>query len=173
MLKKPKWSDIPAESELTPAMKQFKQFKDEYPDAVIFFRMGDFYETFYEDAKVVAKELDITLTKRGTVAQIPLAGIPYHAIDTYLPRLVKKGYKVAICEQIEDPKEAKGVVKRDVIRVVSPGTLTNGASLDDKSNNFIMALRREGTEGNVGISVCDLSTGEFIATETQDNEKVI
>ncbi len=115
---------------LTPAMQQFKTAKEQHPDAVIFFRMGDFYETFYDDAKIMAKELDITLTKRGSKAKIPLAGIPYHALDNYLPKLVKKGYKVAICEQIEDPKKAKGVVKRAVVKVITPGTLTE--SLDEK-----------------------------------------
>jgi DNA mismatch repair protein MutS len=171
MLKKPKTTDLPSEEHLTPAMKQFKRFKEEYPDAVIFFRMGDFYETFYEDAKVVAKELEITLTKRGTKSQVPLAGIPYHAVDTYLPRLVKKGYKVAICEQIEDPKLAKGVVKRDVIRVVSPGTLIDGNSLDEKTNNFIMAVKEH--DGMYGMAVADLSTGEFITSEFKEHSNLL
>lgn len=166
MLKKPKVSKLPSDENLTPAMKQFKRFKGEYPDAVIFFRMGDFYETFYEDAKIVAKELEITLTKRGTKSQIPLAGIPYHAVDTYLPRLVKKGYKVAICEQIEDPKLAKGIVKRDVIRVVTPGTLTDGNALDEKTNNFIMSVKL--SDEKYGIAVADLSTGEFITSEFKE-----
>ena len=173
MLKKPKESTIPEDGDLTPAMKQFKRFKEEYPDSVIFFRMGDFYETFYEDAKTVAEELEITLTKRGTKAQIPLAGIPYHAVDTYLPRLVKKGYKVAICEQIEDPKLAKGVVKRDVIRVVSPGTLTNSDALDDKSNNFIMSVKFDKDLKMIGIAISDLSTGEFFTSELSNTEDLI
>ena len=173
MLKKPKKSAIPEDGDLTPAMKQFKRFKEEYPDSVIFFRMGDFYETFYEDAKTVAEELEITLTKRGTKAQIPLAGIPYHAVDTYLPRLVKKGYKVAICEQIEDPKFAKGVVKRDVIRVVSPGTLTNVDALDEKSNNFILSVKYDNNSSNIGIAASDLSTGEFLSSEINNTETLI
>ena len=173
MLKKPKQSSIPEDADLTPAMKQFKHFKEEYGDCVIFFRMGDFYEMFYEDAKIVSEELDITLTKRGTKAQIPLAGIPYHAVDTYLPRLVKKGYKVAICEQVEDPKLAKGVVKRDVIRVISPGTLTNSNALDEKSNNFIMAIKYDKEHSKIGISISDLSTGEFFSSEINNPDTLI
>jgi DNA mismatch repair protein MutS len=154
---------------LTPAMKQFKIAKEQYPDAIIFFRMGDFYETFYDDAKITARELEITLTKRGTKAKIPLAGIPYHALDTYLPRLVKKGYKVAICEQIEDPKKAKGIVKRDIVRVVTPGTLTE--SLDENNNNFIMAVAKD--KDVFGIAIADLSTGDFQTTEVTDFSHVI
>jgi DNA mismatch repair protein MutS len=156
-------------SNLTPAMKQFKRAKEQYPDAIIFFRMGDFYETFYDDAKVTAKELEITLTKRGTKAQIPLAGIPYHALDNYLPKLVKKGYKVAICEQMEDPKLAKGVVKRDIIRVVTPGTLTE--SLDEKNNNFIMCLAFE--KDKYGLAVADISTGDFWTTDFKDEQHLV
>ncbi len=173
MLKKPKESKIPNDDDLTPAMKQFKRFKEEYSDSIIFFRMGDFYETFYEDAKTVAEELEITLTKRGTKAQIPLAGIPYHAVDVYLPRLVKKGYKVAICEQVEDPKLAKGVVKRDVIRVVSPGTLTNSDALDEKSNNFIMSAKYDKEIRKIGIAISDLSTGEFFTSELNSVDELI
>ncbi|MFP4118361.1 MAG: DNA mismatch repair protein MutS [Candidatus Woesearchaeota archaeon] len=175
MLKRPKDSDIPKDEELTPAMRQFKRFKQEYPDSIIFFRMGDFYEVFFEDAKIVAKELEITLTKRGTKHQVPLAGIPFHAVDTYLPRMVKKGYKVAICEQIEDPKEAKGVVKRDVIRVVTPGTLTNSTAIEDTSNNFLMTVaeRDDNDSREYGIAVVDLSTGEFMTSEFTDDEKLI
>lgn len=153
---------IPEDKDLTPAMKQFKAAKIKYPDCIIFFRMGDFYELFYNDAILASKELNITLTKRGTKAKIPLAGIPYHAIDTYLPRLVKKGYKAAICEQTEDPKLAKGIVKRDVIRIVSPGTLMTDTQLVDRANNFIMAIYKE--KDNYGISICDLSTGELKTT---------
>ncbi len=155
-------------SNLTPAMKQFKEAKEKYPDAIIFFRMGDFYETFYDDAKITARELEITLTKRGTKAKIPLAGIPYHALDNYLPRLVKKGYKVAICEQMEDPKLAKGVVKRDIIRVVTPGTLTE--SIDEKNNNFIMSITID--KDIYGISVSDISTGDFFTTEFREKQHV-
>lgn len=163
ILKKATITDLPADEDLTPAMRQFKQSKLEHPDAVIFFRMGDFYECFYEDAKIVSRELDITLTKRGTKAKIPLAGLPYHAIDTYLPRLVKKGYKVAICEQLEDPKQAKGIVKRGIIRVVTPGTLTTSSALDENSNNFLMSVKKDG--GGFGIAITDISTGEFMTSQ--------
>lgn len=142
-------------------MRQFKDAKERYPDCIIFFRMGDFYELFYNDAVIASRELSITLTKRGSIAQIPLAGIPYHAIDTYLPRLVNKGYKVAICEQIEDPKKAKGLVKRDIVKVVSPGTLMSDNQLFENSNNFLMAIYKD---KNYGISICDLSTGELKTT---------
>ncbi|MDY3202812.1 MAG: DNA mismatch repair protein MutS, partial [Methanocorpusculum sp.] len=110
---------------LTPAMEQVKTFKEKYPDCILFMRMGDFYETFFEDAEICARELDIVQTSRSKDPDgvpIPLAGIPYHAVDLYLPRMIRKGYKVAVCEQVEDPKLAKGVVKRDVVRVVTPGT---------------------------------------------------
>ena len=113
---------------LTPAMRQFHHFKEKYPDAVLFFRMGDFYETFFEDAKTCSKVLGLTLTSRGKGGEgepIPLAGVPYHAVDGYLKKMRQAGYRVAVCEQVEDPKTAKGVVKRDVVRVVTPGTLTD------------------------------------------------
>lgn len=128
---------------LTPAMRQFYEAKEAYPDTLIFFRMGDFYESFGEDAKTIAKELEITLTGRGkdkSGEKMPLAGIPYHAIDTYLPRLINKGYRVAICEQLEDPKKAKGIVKRGVVRVVTPGTAIDSAMFSDSSNNYLMAV---------------------------------
>ena len=111
---------------LTPAMKQFHHFKEKYPDAILFFRMGDFYETFYEDAKICSRVCGLTLTSRSKGANpVPLAGMPYHAVDGYLKKMVQGGYKVAICEQVEDPRQAKGVVKRDVTRIVTPGTLTD------------------------------------------------
>lgn len=156
-------------SKPTPAMEQYYSAKKEHPDALIFFRMGDFYESFGEDAKMISRELEITLTSRGKGkdgSKMPLAGIPYHAIDNYLPRLVKKGYKVAICEQLEDPKKAKGVVKRGVVRVVTPGTAIDSSILTDSSNNYLMSLSREGD--NFGISFLDVSTGEFLTTCIQD-----
>ena len=126
--------------ELTPAMKQFVFFKEKYPDCLILFRMGDFYETFYDDAKLSSKVLGITLTKRGAKNPVPLAGIPYHALEGYLAKLIRAGIKTAICEQIEDPKFAKGVVKRDVIRVVTPGTIIDDGLLGEKQNNYLMSL---------------------------------
>ncbi|SFM46893.1 DNA mismatch repair protein MutS [Methanolobus profundi] len=157
-------------SKVTPAMQQYYAAKEEHKDALIFFRMGDFYESFGEDAKTIAKELEITLTTRGKSKdgeKMPLAGIPYHAIDTYLPRLIKKGYKVAICEQLEDPKKAKGVVKRGVVRVVTPGTAMDSSMFSDSSNNYLMALYGEKDE--YGLSFLDISTGEFLTTQFTDS----
>ncbi|VVB84350.1 DNA mismatch repair protein MutS [uncultured archaeon] len=156
---------------MTPAMRQYYEAKEKYKDALIFFRMGDFYESFGEDAKVIAKELEITLTSRGRDKEgedMPLAGIPYHAVDSYLPKLIKKGYKVAICEQLEDPKNAKGVVKRGVVRVITPGTVIDPSLISDQSNNYLMSLSGEGTE--FGISFLDVSTGEFMTTQFTDNQ---
>lgn len=158
-------------NEVTPAMKQFFSTKEKYPDCVIFFRMGDFYEMFYEDAELVSKELGITLTSRGTKAKIPLAGIPYHALDSYLYKLVKKGYKVVICEQVEDPKTAKGVVKRDVVRVVTAGTIFDENILDKKNNNYLASIHRADTR--YGLSLIDISTNEFLVTEVSDSYKLL
>ncbi len=167
---------------MTPAMRQYYEAKQAYPDTLIFFRMGDFYESFGEDAKTIAKELEITLTARGkdkSGERMPLAGIPYHAIDTYLPRLINKGYKVAICEQLEDPKQAKGVVKRGVVRVVTPGTAIDSSMFLDTSNNYLMAVagREIGKSGKnkekeieIGVSFLDISTGEFLTTQFRDSE---
>ncbi|MGP8320207.1 MAG: DNA mismatch repair protein MutS [Methanosarcinaceae archaeon] len=159
-------------SKLTPAMQQYYDAKKQHKDALIFFRMGDFYESFGEDAKTIAHELEITLTTRGKGKdgeKMPLAGIPYHAIDNYLPRLIKKGYKVAICEQLEDPKKARGVVKRGVVRVVTPGTAIDSSMFADPANNYLMALSGNPTGSEFGVSFLDLSTGEFLTTEFKDN----
>ena len=148
---------------LTPGMQQYMEIKKQHPDCIVLFRMGDFYETFYEDAKTAARELEITLTARGKgESRAPLAGIPYHAIDSYLPKLVNKGYKVAICEQLEDPKKAKGIVKRGVVRIVSPGTIVENNMLDSKSNNYIMSLFVK--LNKFGVALIDLSTGEFLVS---------
>ena len=167
---------------MTPAMRQYYEAKQAYPDALIFFRMGDFYESFGEDAKTIAKELEITLTARGkdrVGERMPLAGIPYHAIDTYLPKLINKGYKVAICEQLEDPKQAKGVVKRGVVRIVTPGTAIDSSMFSDASNNYLMAVagrevgksgKNTETEIEIGVSFLDISTGEFLTTQFRDSE---
>jgi DNA mismatch repair protein MutS len=156
---------------MTPAMRQYYEAKEKHKDALIFFRMGDFYESFGEDAKVISKELEITLTSRGRDKEgedMPLAGIPYHAVDSYLPRLIKKGYRVAICEQLEDPKKSKGVVKRGVVRVITPGTVIDPSLISDQSNNYLMSLSGEGTE--FGVSFLDVSTGEFMTTQFTDNQ---
>ncbi len=154
---------------LTPAMKQFHHFKDKYPDSVLFFRMGDFYETFYEDARICSKVLGLTLTSRSKGPEpIPLAGVPYHAVDNYLKKMLQAGYKVAVCEQIEDPKQAKGIVKRDVVRIVTPGTLTDDMLLDEKQENFLAAIAI-GPE-NSALSWVDISTGHFYVQKITENE---
>ncbi|MFH0874868.1 MAG: DNA mismatch repair protein MutS [archaeon] len=157
---------------LTPAMRQYMEVKSQNKDCLVLFRMGDFYETFFDDAKVVARELEITLTKRGMKNNIPipLAGVPYHAIDTYLGRLVKKGYKVAIVEQLENPKFAKGVVKRGLVRIVTPGTIIENNMLS-ASNNYICAISV--SENKYGISFLDISTGEFICTQLDSFDEAI
>ena len=145
----------------TPVMKQFMDVKAQYADAIVLFRMGDFYETFLEDAEITAKILGIVLTKRanGKAADVPLAGFPYHALDNYLHKLVKAGHRVAICEQVEDPKLAKGIVKREVTEVVTPGTLMSDKALSEKSNQFISSLTFN--NDHAGFAVLDSSTGEF------------
>ena len=129
-------------SKMTPMMQQYLQTKEEYPDCILFYRLGDFYEMFFDDAITASKELEITLTGKncGLEERAPMCGVPYHAVDSYLNRLVSKGYKVAICEQMEDPKLAKGIVKRDVIRIVTPGTNLDMQALDETKNNYIMSI---------------------------------
>ncbi len=153
------------DQKLTPAMKQFHHFKQKYPDAILFFRMGDFYETFYDDAVVCSRVLGLTLTSRSKGSNpIPLAGLPYHAVDGYLKKMLQAGYKVAVCEQVEDPKTAKGVVKRDVVRIITPGTLTDDMLLDAKEDNFLCSVSL-GANSNAAISWVDISTGHFFVQE--------
>src|SRR5215204_6584767 len=160
-------------SSVTPAMRQYLDAKRQYRDAIVFFRMGDFYEMFYEDALVASRALDLTLTSRSKDAGgngIPMCGLPYHAVDGYLARLVKKGFRVAICEQVEDPKRAKGLVKREVVRVVSPGTLTDSNYLEARQPAFLMSLVSSRTAASssqplTGAALLDLSTGEFTTAE--------
>ncbi|MBA7561839.1 DNA mismatch repair protein MutS [subsurface metagenome] len=155
---------------LTPAMKQFHQFKQKYPDCVLFFRMGDFYETFYEDAKICSRICGLTLTSRSKGANpIPLAGVPYHAVDGYIKKMLTNGYKVAVCEQVEDAKTAKGVVKRDVVRIITPGTLTDDILLDAKQDNFLCAIGL-GKNSNAAISWVDISTGHFFVQEIPEDK---
>lgn len=148
----------------TPLMKQYYKIKQKYPDTILLFRMGDFYETFEDDAIITSKVLGITLTKRahGAAGDVPLAGFPHHALDSYLPKLVRAGYRVAICEQLEDPKFAKGIVKRDVIEVVTPGVAFSEKLLDHKSNNYLCAIHLK--EDFAGVSFADVTTGEFYTT---------
>jgi DNA mismatch repair protein MutS len=149
----------------TPLMRQHRKIKERYPDTVLLFRMGDFFETFEDDAITASKVLGITLTKRsnGAASEVPLAGFPHHALDNYLPKLVKAGYRVAVCEQMEDPKYAKGIVKRDVVEVVTPGANFSEKLLDHKSNNFLAAVYIK--DDVCGFSFCDVSTGEYAASE--------
>ena len=151
--------------DVSPMMQHYLQKKEEYPDCILFYRLGDFYEMFFEDAKTAAKELELTLTGKncGLEERAPMCGVPFHAADTYISRLVSKGYKVAICEQLEDPKLAKGIVKRDVIRVVTPGTNLDTAILDESKNNFLMSVTF--LSDRFGIAVSDVSTGDFFVTE--------
>jgi len=155
---------------LTPAMRQFHQFKQKYPDCILFFRMGDFYETFFEDAKTCSKVLGLTLTSRDRASDnpVPLAGVPWHAVDGYLRKMLQAGYKVAVCEQVEDPKTAKGLVKRDVIRVVTPGTLTDDVLLNAKQDNFLAAVWQ--TNSGSAISWVDISTGHFFVQQLDEKE---
>ena len=149
-------------------MRQFFEAKRQYRDAILFFRMGDFYEMFYEDALTAARALELTLTSRAKDASggaIPMCGVPYHAGDAYVARLVRKGFRVAICEQMEDPKKAKGVVRREVVRVVSPGTLTDAGYLDAREPAFLMAIGPVSPGPGYGAALLDLSTGEFTTAE--------
>ncbi len=159
-------------NKLTPAMKQFHHFKEKYPEAILLFRMGDFYETFYEDAKICSRVCGITLTSRSKGTNpIPLAGVPYHAIDGYMKKLIDAGYKVAVCEQVENPKTAKGVVKRDVVRIITPGTLTDDILLDSNKDNFLCAIRF-GPNQQAFISWVDISTGHFFIQTLQEHRLI-
>jgi DNA mismatch repair protein MutS len=157
----------------TPAMRQYLDAKQQHRDAILLFRMGDFYEMFYEDALVAARALELTLTSRSKDANgggIPMCGVPHHAVDGYIARLVKRGFRVAICDQVEDPRKAKGVVKREVVRVVSPGTLTDSNYLDAREPAFLMSVAAPRDAGVVGVALLDLSTGEFTAAEYAGSE---
>lgn len=160
-------------AEMTPMMLQYLETKKEYPDCILFYRLGDFYEMFFDDALTASKELEITLTGKncGLEERAPMCGVPYHAVDSYLNKLVSKGYKVAICEQMEDPKLAKGLVKRDVVRIVTPGTNLNVQSLDEGRNNYLMSIAY--FQGRIGISTADVTTGDYYLTEAEDNKKLL
>ncbi len=163
-------------AETTPMLQQYRRIKAEYPDTILFFRMGDFYEMFFEDAEIASKALQITLTSRHAsqnTPPVPLCGVPYHALDNYLARMIRQGFRVAICEQVEDPKTAKGIVKREVVRVVTPGTALDATILDARENNYIAAVFSPAMLGEkpsqkdqlVGVALIDLSTGEFYLGE--------
>ena len=156
-------------AEFSPMMQRYLETKEEYKDCILFYRLGDFYEMFFDDAITASRELELTLTGKdcGQEERAPMCGIPHHAAEIYISKLISKGYKVAICEQLEDPKKAKGIVKRGVIRVVTPGTLVESNMLEERKNNFIMSIFKSGIY--YGISVCDISTGEFYSAEIKDN----
>ena len=156
-------------AEYSPMMQHYLDTKSKYKDCILFYRLGDFYEMFFDDAINVSRELELTLTGKecGQEERAPMCGVPYHAAETYIARLISKGYKVAICEQLEDPKFAKGMVKRDVIRVVTPGTVMESNLLDDRKNNYIMSIYKNGIY--FGVTVCDVSTGDFRTTEIKEN----
>lgn len=158
---------------LTPMMQQYMETKAQYKDCILFYRLGDFYEMFFEDAILVSKELEITLTGKscGLEERAPMCGVPYHAVEGYLSRLVQKGYKVAICEQVEDPKTTKGIVKREVVRIVTPGTNLNAQALDESRNNFIMCIVY--VADRFGIATADVSTGDFYVTELDSERKLV
>ena len=161
---------VAGSEKLTPAMRQFAAFKKKYPDCILFFRMGDFYETFYEDAKICSRVLGLTLTSRSKGDNaVPLAGVPYHAVDGYLRKMLQAGYRVAVCEQIEDPKQAKGIVKRDVVRIVTPGTLTDDTLLEAKQDNFLCAVWL-GSDHRAWLSWVDISTGHFFVQDTAEQK---
>ena len=157
-------------AEFSPMMQRYLETKEEYKDCILFYRLGDFYEMFFDDAITASRELELTLTGKdcGQEERAPMCGVPHHAAEIYVSRLINKGYKVAICEQLEDPKKAKGIVKRGVIRVVTPGTLVDSNMLEERKNNYIMAIYKSGIY--FGISICDISTGEFYASEIKDND---
>jgi DNA mismatch repair protein MutS len=161
----------PPMENLSPAMRQYRHFKQQHADCILFFRMGDFYETFYEDAKTCSKVLGLTLTSRdkGSENPVPLAGVPYHAIDGYLKKMLQAGYRVAVCEQVEDPKTAKGVVKRDIVRIVTPGTLTDDVLLEEKKDNFLCAIDLD-VKGYAALSWVDVSTGHFFVQRVLEKE---
>lgn len=158
--------------DLTPMMQQYMETKEQYQDCILFYRLGDFYEMFFEDALTASQELDITLTGKscGLEERAPMCGVPYHAVEGYLTKLVSKGYKVAICEQVENPKLAKGLVKREVVRIVTPGTNLNVQSLEDSKNNYLMCITYTPTK--IGISAADVTTGDYYVTEVEDLKKL-
>ena len=160
-------------AELTPMMKQYMETKSQYQDCILFYRLGDFYEMFFDDALTASRELEITLTGKncGQEERAPMCGVPYHAVESYLNKLVSKGYKVAICEQVEDPKTAKGIVKREVVRIVTPGTNLDTQALDESKNNYIMCIVY--IADRYGVSVADITTGDYFVTEIEDGARLM
>ncbi len=162
---------LPMSASQTPVMRQYLAAKAEHPEALLFFRMGDFYELFYDDAVVAARALDLTLTARnkGAAEEVPMAGVPHHAASGYVQKLLEKGFSVAICEQMADPSKVKGLVPRQVVRVVTPGIAYDDAGLDARQNHYLAAVERgAGGQGPFGVAALDLSTGELLACEAPD-----
>ena len=157
----------------TPMMQQYLEVKQTYPDEILLYRMGDFYEMFFEDAELASRLLDITLTSRNKKADspIPMCGVPYRAVQGYIARLINRGYKVAICDQVEDPSLAQGLVKREVVRVITPGMVLENELLDEKSNNYVLAAIIE--KNKIGLSYLDVSTGTFRVTESDNLDEII
>ena len=155
---------------LSPMMRQYLDTAENYSDCIIFFRVGDFYETFFEQAKLVSKSLNLVLTGKdcGMKEKAPMCGVPYHAVDAYMSKLVKLGYKVAIAEQVEDPKLAKGLVKREVTKIITPGTVLSQEYLEDKVNNFILSIYY--SDGKFGVAIFDFSTGDFMISNINDGK---
>ena len=160
-------------AKLTPMMEQYMAIKEQNQDCILFYRLGDFYEMFFDDALTASRELEITLTGKncGMEERAPMCGVPFHAVDSYLNKLVEKGYKVAICEQVEDPKQTKGIVKREVIRIVTPGTNISQQSLEDEKNNYLMCIFC--SDDSFGLSVVDVTTGDFRTTSMDELHKVV
>ena len=160
-------------SVLSPMMKEYVKTKEEYSDCILFYRLGDFYEMFFDDAVVASKELELTLTGKdcGQKERAPMCGVPFHAAETYINRLIERGHKVAICEQVEDPKKAKGLVKREVVRIVTPGTTLDAAALDETKNNYLMSI--VSMEEHFGCAIADITTGDCFLTEVDKPQKLL
>ena len=156
---------------ITPMMQQYLQIKEKNPDMLLFFRLGDFYELFFDDARLVSRELDLTLTGKdcGLSERAPMCGVPYHAVDVYVAKLIEKGYKVAICEQMTDPAESKGLVERAITRIITPGTVIESDMLDEKSVSYILSITSQGKK--IGLSYSDVSTGEFFAYQITERDE--
>ncbi|MDD4776230.1 MAG: DNA mismatch repair protein MutS, partial [Syntrophomonas sp.] len=157
----------------TPMIEQYLMTKREYPDEILFFRLGDFYEMFFEDARTASRELDIVLTARegGSAEKIPMCGVPHHAANNYIARLISKGYRVAICDQVENPKHAVGIVKREVTKIITPGTIIDEAMLDESRHNFLTVLVEN--EATLGLASVDISTGTFLVTELKGPDRYL
>ncbi|MEG2044621.1 MAG: DNA mismatch repair protein MutS, partial [Clostridia bacterium] len=162
-------------ADFSPMMQQYLRIKEQNKDSILFFRLGDFYEMFFDDAVLASRELELTLTGKvcGMEERAPMCGVPYHASDTYIEKLISKGYKVAICEQVEDPKTAVGIVKRDIVRIVTPGTVIDNTMLDDTKNNFLSSVFE--CQNGSAIAFADVSTGEVYVTKTtsKSTDKII